>query len=223
MKTLLTIIVLLTVGEIVEAQTRFYTVNVTPLVAPPLNAGWNVTTGNAAYLLNTYRLRNAINLSLATAASGAASPRKMIWAQFVTPPLLRQTLNGTLTGQFRMVEGNTASVTSQGFVYLRLINANGSVASEIGTLITIDNAGALTNRTFIAFTLPGVVVTGGQRLAVDYGFNYSVGTLTTNTGTTALNDALAIDLPVDNTTTAGGNNWLEFSQTIRFQSHTGFF
>lgn len=208
-------------------QTRFYTTGSVTTVVPTLHTAWNVTTGNAVSLMLSYRTRANVIGTISSGASGAVSPRQMIWRQFVSLPLMPQTLNCTVTGQIKMNESMSGSVTGGGIIYLRLINENGTVSSELGNSSTLVNGNltsALTNRTFPDITLSGVSVTTGQRMEIDIGFTYTVGTQTANLASAVFTDNGSTgNLPVDNVSTASLNNWFEFSQTLKFQRSAYFF
>lgn len=207
-----------------QAQTRFYLTQVASSLSPAVNAAWNVTTGNAIWNMSRFSDRNT-NITIASGNTGAAAVRKILIRQFVSFPLATQTLNGTLTGQIRFSISSVASRSGEGFCYFRIINKDGTVATEVGTLTTSALVtGTATNRTLIALTLSSVSVTTGQRFCIDVGWNYSTGSNTTTTSSISIISTNANWLPVDNTTTTVNNPWFEFSQTILFQnSDKGFF
>lgn len=205
-----------------QAQTRLY-LTVTPRTATvAFNAGWNVTTNAARYILNTDRDGSTI-ASRTSSASGAAAVRKCLVDQFVSQPLAAQTITGTLDGQVRFNQSSTSSTTGQGFVYVRLINTDNSVASEIGTMTTTNLTTTLTNRTLIQLASLNISVTAEQRIAIDVGWNYSVGTNTTRTGTASRGASAAADMSVDNTSTTANNPWIQFSQTLKWQPNSRHF
>ncbi len=202
--------------------TRFYLTQVTSLFTPTVNAAWNVTTGNVVDVLLPYQLQES-GTNLTSGATGAAAVRKILIRQFVSQPLEAQTINGTVSGQGFIRMSSVTARTGEGFIYFRIINKDGTVASEVGTLTTIAMLVTNINRTYIALTLTNVAVTAGQRFCFDIGWNYSTGVNTATTGFMTLRTLAAGDLPVNDTQTTAGNPWLEFSQTILLQSRTYFF
>lgn len=207
-----------------EAQSRLYLSQVVPPYTPAVNAAWNVTTGALVGMLYS-QVGNEATLNQASGNTGAAAVRKLLFYQFISQPLQAQTLNGTLTGQTRFNMSSTTSRTGEAFVYLRLMNIDGTIANETGTLTSTALTTTLTNRTLIALTISSLSITAGQRLVVDMGWNYSTGSNTTTSGTMTIRDNRTnADYPVDNTTTALNTSWIEFSQKLIFQKRTyGFF
>ncbi|MBK6633306.1 MAG: hypothetical protein IPG38_02390 [Chitinophagaceae bacterium] len=157
------------------------------------------------------------SLPKTTAAAGAAAVRKILLDQWVSEPLLAQTITGTFTGQVRFDISSTTSTTGQGFVYLRIINPDGSIATEVGTATTTNLSTTLTNRTLIALNVGTLNITAGQRICVDLGWNYSFGTNTTRTCIMSRGSSSGTDLPVNNTTTTANSPWFQFSQTLLFE------
>lgn len=202
-----------------QAQTRLYLTQLVPAIsAPTPNAGWNVTSGSTLGLANTY-VDNAGVITLTSGAVGAVAPRKALMAQYITAPLIAQTINGTVTGQLRIAMSSVTSRTGEGWVYVRVLNSNGTVATDVGTMTTTALTTTATNRTLIALTLSSVSITAGQRLCFEFGWNYSTGSATTTTGNMQVRSGrTGGDLPVDNTSTANSNPWIEFSQQLYFQT-----
>jgi hypothetical protein len=219
-KKILLFLVILLIKNLAFSQTRLYlNLNTASTVAPAFNAGWNVTTGASRYIISTAKDGSAIT-SKTTAAIGGSAIRKCLLDQFISEPLAAQTITGTFTGQIRFNLNNVTSTTGQGFVYLRIINPNGSIATEVGTATTTNLTAALTNRTLISLNVGTLNITAGQRICVDLGWNLSVGTITTRTCTMSRGSASATDLIVNNTTITANTPWFQFSQTLLFQQPT---
>src|SRR6478609_756387 len=174
MKKLLIILILMPL--FVKAQTRLYMTTITPAITVTPNAGWDFGSPDVR-MVTTYKT-NATSATAASASTGTMPPKKVIITQFITPPLSAQTISGTFTGQLK-ASNATSSVTGPLFVYLRLINSDGSVASELGTLTTTNLTTTTTNRTLIALTLTSVSVSGGQRFVIELGWNNTAGSITT--------------------------------------------
>jgi hypothetical protein len=198
----------------------------TPITTTTVKGEWNITSGYEPLMLRTdYTI--ITNSPISSAVSGAVAPLKLLISQFITPPLTRQTLNGTLTGQAKMKISAATTNIGQGFIYVRLINPNGTVAQELGTLTTTDlvrGSATVTNRTFLPLTLTGVAITGGQRIAIELGWNFSAGTATGITGQyVRQNNRATTDLPIDDISTDNLNPWFQFSQSLRLQTQNIFF
>ena len=186
------------------------------------NSGWNVTTSAARYYMAAQKDGSTI-ASRTSGAVGASAVRKCLIDQFITAPLETQTITGTLDGQIRFNQSSTSSTTGQGFVYLRVVNSDGSIATEVGSLTTTNLTTTLTNRTLIQLNVGTLNITSGQRLCIDVGWNESVGTNTTRTETMSRGSSAATNLAVDNTTTSANTPWIKFSQTLIFKPNSYHF
>ncbi len=198
------------------SQTRFYlNLNTASTVTPAFNAGWNVTTGASRFVMSTGKDGSAI-ASKTTGNSGAAAVRKCLLDQWISEPLITQTVTGTFTGQIRFQQSSTTLVTGQGFIYVRVINSDGSIATEVGSATTTNLTTTLTNRTLISLNVGTLNIIAGQRICVEVGWNYSAGTATNVNCIISRGSSSATDLPVNNTTTTANTPWVEFSQTLVF-------
>lgn len=218
------IILLLFISVNVFCQTTLYlNTGVTSPITPAVNVAWNVTTGNTQKMMKPVKDGSTI-ASITSANTGAAAVRKVILAQWISEPLTAQTVNGTLTGQIRYNMSSVTSRTGNGFVYLRILNANNTVATEVGTLTTTALTTTLTNRTLISLALSAVSIPEGGRICLDIGWNYATGTNTATNATGSFGSSSGTNLPADNTTTAANNPFVTFSQTLIFQKPSiGFF
>lgn len=200
-----------------SGPTRLYlNIGVTTAIPPAFNAGWNVTTGASRFMMKPVKDNSTI-ASRTSSQVGAVAPRKVLIDQWISEPLETQTITGTMTGQIRINYNVATSTTGQLFVYLRVLNTNGTVATEVGTLTSTDITTTLTNRTMISLNVGTLNITAGQRFCVDIGWNMSVGTTTTRTGTISRGSSSATDLAADNTTTTANNPWIEFTSYVAFQ------
>lgn len=217
-KTALIILATVFFHSLAISQTRFYLNTITASsVSPAFNAGWNVTTGANRYEMNPIKDGSTL-ITRTSSAIGGVAVRKALIDQWVSEPLAAQTINGTFTGQIQFNLNNTTSTTGQGFVYLRVINSNGTIASEVGSSTTSNLTTTLTNRALVSLPIVGLNITAGQMLAIEVGWNYSVGTSTTRTGTSIKGSSSGTDLTAaDNSQTGTTRNpWVEFSQTLTF-------
>ncbi len=200
-----------------SAQTRLYlNLGSTASLSPAFNAGWDVTSGANRYAMSTSPDGSTLTTK-ATGNSGAAAVRKCLLDQWISDPLQAQVITGTFTGQVRFDQSSTNSGrTGQGFLYLRIINTDGSIATEAGTCTTTDVTTTLTNRTLISLNVGTLIITAGQRICVDLGWNYSSGSSSNVSCTIETGSSSGTDLPVNNTSTSTNNPWFQFSQTLLF-------
>jgi len=217
MNKLLTILFLCSF-VICNAQTRYYlNTGTTSPVSPAANAGWNVTTGAIRYQMSEVKDGSTL-ANNTSAAVGAVAVRKVLIDQWVSLPLAAQTITGTLTGQIRYDISSTTSTTGQGFCYLRIISNDGtSIVTEVGTMTTTNLSTTTTNRTLISLNVGTLNINAGERICIDIGWNYSVGTNTARTAFISTGSSSGTDLPADNTATAANDPWLEFSDNITLQ------
>jgi Secretion system C-terminal sorting domain len=214
-KLLALFFVVLTLHNTAIGQTRLYlNASVSP-VLPAFHAGWDVTTGAGSYQMSTFKDGAALAPKL-TGTSGANAVRKCLADRWISEPLATQTITGTFTGQVKFMQNTVTGVTGQGFLYLRVINANGTVASEVGTATSTDLTTTLTNRSF-SLNVGTLNITAGQRICVELGWNYAVGAPNNTFATINKGSAAAADMPVNNTSGANNNPWFEFSQSLVFQ------
>lgn len=216
MKKILSLFLLLC-SLCLNAQTKFY-LNIAkqaPIAPSSYNAGWNVTSGAVNYHMSSTRDLSTI-ASKTSGQIGGVAVRKALIDCWVSDELASQTITGTFTGQSRMNLNSTTSTTGQGFLYLRILNRDGTVATDVGTCTTTNLTTTLTNRTWISLSVGTLSIKNGQRICIEIGWNESVGTTTTRTGTLSRGSSSGTDLPANNTTTTANSPWVQFSQTLSF-------
>lgn len=221
MKIFLTILILLLVFN-TNAQTRLRPdKSITSAYAPTVLASWNVTTGNTYIPLLFGKVFSSASTTVTSGATGAAATRELLLQTMITPPLAGQTIASasTISAQVKTNMSSTSSRTGAGKVYIRLMNEDGTIASEIGNATTSNLTATNTNRTYSLTLGSNVVVTGGQRIVFEFGWRYLTGSDVNTTGSiNTLSGPAATDLPVDNTTTTAAGLWVEFSQTLIISS-----
>lgn len=200
------------------------------------DASWNKSAGAATYYLSTAR----DNSGMATTAIAQLTlgPNLIALRQFISAPLDKdQTISGTIKGQVRAIENNSA-LNATIAVGIRVVSRDGSVVR--GTLLGVtasddtsatppEMAVALTNRRFqdasenFSITLSSLDCKEGDRIVVEVGYRENnTTTNTTQTGGMSFGDDSATDLPENSTTTTANNPWIEFSQDITFKSWSNF-
>lgn len=170
-----------------------------------------------------------------TVTGTAATPEFLLHQQYVSGPLAAGAISGTLKGQIRGVESATAAdaglaiavrlVKNDGTDYgspLYLIGATPAAPDLLGGVWEFPIT-TKTNRQFADsvesanITLTSQTATSGDRLVIEVG-QRNVSTSAVRTVTLVFGDDSGTDLPEDATTTAANNPWIEFSQTLSFQS-----
>lgn len=148
--------------------------------------------------------------------------------QGVSDPLAAQTITGTVKGQFRCQENFAGNIDAEPQLKLYVVSNDGS--SVRGVLLDFDGATtpdaheyatALTNRSFPrggVAAVSSVVCQAGDRIVSEVGSRKTAVASASRTATLDFGDAGASDLPEDESTTTQLNPWLEFSQTLVFQS-----
>lgn len=204
-----------------QSQTRFYLFRtITSPFSPTVNGGWTVTSPNPYSVMMPNKAYGvAVASASNTSTTGGVSPRKIINITYISQPLIAQTISSgsIISGQWRTFMSNVASQSGQGWVYIRLLNQDGTVNSEIGSMSSTNLATGNLNRTYTLTLGSNVVVADFQRIEIETGWNYLTGSVITTTGSIISQVIVtASDLPVDNTTNTATNPWLEFSQTLKF-------
>lgn len=211
---------------ICQAQTKFYlNLGVVCPIQPTRNAAWNVFSGNTFNMTKPVKDGSTI-ASTQSGNTGAAAVRKILIKTFISEPLAAQTISSgsTVSGQIRGNMSSVSSRTGQGWMYFRIINPDGTVASDVNSLSTTSAGWTTTLRNWqYSLTLgSNLTITAGQRFLFEIGWNYQTGSNTATNGTNSYGSSSATDLTVAGTETTANNPFITFSQTIIFQ-RKGFF
>ena len=160
--------------------------------------------------------------------SGWGVIQKILNRQYISQPLVAQTISGTIKGQLRGSESN-AGMDGVASIGIFVCNAQGVI---VATLLTITNpaltgneyTNTLANRnTPISSTLSSYTCVNGDRLVIEIGVSQKANSNNRNV-THSFGDNSATDLPEDQTTTTANNPWIQFSMTIKLQAtHRQFF
>jgi glucose/arabinose dehydrogenase len=202
-------------------QTKFYlNLNTAAAVSPTFNAGWTINTGASRFEMSPVKDGSALTTRTTGNVTGVTSG-KYLGDQWVSAPLAAQTIaTGNVTGQVKLNISSTTSASGNGYAYLRIINTDGTVASEVGNVATA-TALAQTTATNRLFTIPiasAITITAGQRICIEVGWSYNITTAVTRTFAFNRGSSSASDLTTpDNASTAANNAWFQFPQTILFQ------
>jgi len=153
--------------------------------------------------------------------SAASLPQDSITYQFISPPLLAQTIAGTVKGQFRVAEYAAADDCCRAVV-IKVVSNDGSTLRGVllahfpASLVAEWAVGTYTNRSIPPLTtLTNVTCQAGDRLVIELGGRFFAGSY--RNAAYRIGDASANDLPEDETTTSDYNPWMEFSQDIQWE------
>lgn len=225
MKIILSILLLIS-GSL-TAQTRFYFDRlITAPISPTINAAWTVTATGVYDMMYPSKTKFWVNTTTATLQSnqaGATPPAKMIIATLISQPLLAQTIatSSTISMQILCFKG-TSLVTTALIMYVRLCNQDGTNITEIGNATSTNiNPTTPQNRTLSLTLGSDVTVAENQRIIVEIGGSYTVGSTAHRATMSLFLGTAGADLPVDNTTFTQLNPWIEFSQTLLFRQEIG--
>lgn len=153
--------------------------------------------------------------------------------RWVSRALAAQTVSGTISGQMRGLESTTSGNCALALA-IKVVQSDGT---DRGTLLAVTGStnsitppefttAGLTNRSHqntagtTSLPLTSVVCSAGDFVVVEIGFIQRLFSVAW-TVTLSYGDDSATDLPVDQTTTAANNPWVEFSNSITFQSAGG--
>lgn len=196
--------------------TRFYLIETAATVAPAFSATWSANSGARRILLLSPL---GSNDSFSAAELGIAESNVAI-RQYISSPLLSQTISGSIKGQILAQEGNSLDDCCAQ-LRLRVVKSD---LTDRGVLLDVDGSGlthefatTLTNRQFPrggSVALSSLAVQAGDRLVLEIGFKQS--STTTNLVNIQVTGNAGADLPENETATSPDNSWIELSQTLLF-------
>jgi len=199
-------------------------------VSPAFDASWEATGSAVRLILDTEKNEASgayATKAVATSLNSPAGAVDVLIAQYVSAPLSGSgTISGNIKGQIRAQSSSlTGDLRTQ--CVIRVVSNDGS--SVVGTLVASDGsalasewATSLTNREVplgSPVTPSSVGYSDGDRLVVEIGYRKHENATTSRTGTLDLGAVSgASDLPEDESTTTQGAPWVEFADTLTFQS-----
>lgn len=208
---------------------RLYFDTGTPTISPTPDGSWEVTGSMVRRWLDIGKFEHHgfESLAVATALNSPAGAVDALILQAVSPMLSgAQTIAGAIKGQIRAFESNLAAdLRMQCVIWVRQSNG-----SNRGTLIA-SNADALANEFSTSLrniripkggsTVPtSVNAQDGDRVVVEIGYRKHENATNSRTGTfdSGNSNQIGGDLPEDETTTSVLTGWIEFADTLVFQS-----
>ena len=198
------------------AATRFYlpTSAEVAAVSPSFTvAGWS--TSEAADRGRCVLSR--LNTVMTTKESVPVKSISCLNRQYVSDPLAPITISGKVRGQVLGIEAsNAAKLVSA--VAIRLVKNDGTDYATVKTLLALtieatEYTTSWANRyTPNFYPISTGTAESGDRLVIEIG--YSSTNPATKGGSQMFGDNAATDLPIDETSTAALNPWIEFDQNI---------
>src|SRR3990167_7437907 len=200
-----------------------------PLVSPAIDSVWDAFGEMSRRLMNKVRgsSASAIGTQISwTAASAAALDR-----QYIGDPMAAgNTFNGaTLTGQLMVREYATGDNSQYLYCGIRICNSIGTIRTTLVTTAThttlaefINNASHRNAKLFDGDAIPSsatYITALGDRLVVEIGYGDNAGTTPEASGKWGEDGS---NLPINNTQTAYGNPWIEFSNNVAWQPTSSF-
>lgn len=163
------------------------------------------------------------NTALTVATLGSTVTSGLMFQQFISPPLDRaQTIAGTVTlvvGSWEQLATENAHLA---FV-LRVITATGAVRGTLASVMTTSTEFSTTpynTRVHLAVPLTGLVCARGDRLVLEVGVWAVTPSNTSQVGLLVGCVPNIADMVAINDASSFGNPWLEFSQTVTFDTGT---
>lgn len=188
--------------------------------------GWNGNIGTGSPGNTIHRKATAerrVDNVQVSGGTGSSSGTNRVVGVFSTGPLLAQHIFGSVRGQVRANQ-SFASDDRNIQIRIRVVSGNGSV--ERGILLDFDNsdlshefATSLTNRFMPkagTAALTPVTAQAGDRILVEVGVRRF--STAGSTHQFDFRDDSSTDLPVDETTAAANNSWIEFTDGLQLQT-----
>lgn len=209
--------------------TRLYFGLDSPLISPAPDAAWDVTGSLVRRLLEGEKHGPPTALESLAASTTSNSPAgavDVLNAQYISAPLSgNQTISGAIKGQIRAFESNAAANARVQLV-VRVLSGDGTTVR--GTLIAA-SAAALSNEFNTALrnikiplggsTVPtSVNALDGDRIVVEIGWRKHESATTNRAVTLSSGNPTGTDLAEDETTTTDDTPWIEFADTLAFQT-----
>ncbi len=212
----------------------YFDATAAPAITPGFDAGWSDTSEAVRRRLRDFAHRyhdtTAATGSQIGPWSGTAGT-KALDRQYLSDPLVAQTISGTIKGQVLPFEIATADNVDDVFTTIKVVSNDGSTVratlvafgaygtrSEFTTLTTGRNTSFL-----VAQALSSYTCIDGDRLLIEIGYSNSTAGTTPEAaakwgrGTQGSSDALEAN------TGTSGNPWIEFSGAVLFQRTRFYF
>jgi len=200
-----------------------------PVTPPAAAAAWEHINTVTRSLLTTPDGSTLTTTAYTPDAADDLVSGDALHRQYVSGPLIAQTLGGNVTAQFQMTEVNTGC---NQFLTLKLLVCSNDGTTVRATLLDVTRdttnevATSLTNRNFPSTALAGYTCIKGDRLVIEVGCG---GTPTAASGVNGHNCSIRFgcsassgDLPADDSTTGTTYRpWVAISTSVMFDDTPG--
>ncbi len=187
-------------------------------------SSWESTGSAIIRQANQTGFKQSTTLANTTiAVANALATDETCFGQFISPPLMAQTISGTVTGYARMSIANVTGATVQSRIKITVINRAGTVVATL-LAITAGAANLTTTLTSVqianAAALSSFACAAGDRICIEVGIGRSLGTTARN-GTVDFGSSSATNISSAGVTTAN-NPVVTFSGNISFYKGVTF-
>jgi len=195
--------------------------SLSPPVSPAFAAAWGSTASAVRRWLTGQGQTFDSPMATKSVAETSAAATDVLIGQFVSAPLIAQTLSGSIRGQISASE-DAADADMRTAMVVKVVSNDGLTVR--GTLLAIDDASALSSEFATSFTnrklplaatapatLTPVTLLDGDRLVVELGYRSHNVLTASKTGSFRTGTATAADLTEDETSTLDNRPWIEFS------------
>jgi len=198
----------------------YFPSNIPAFCSPAFHAEWDLT-GQAQRKGCWPQKQNSGFLNNGPWSYTTGSPKDGLAYQFISPPLLAQTISGTVKGQFRTSEFASDDICRA--VVIKVVSGDGAALRGVllahfpGSLVS-SYSGAFVNRNFPPLSaLTEVACQLGDRLVFELGSRSFAASGSYNNGKIEIGDGSANDLPEDETATNQYCPWIELSADLQWQ------
>lgn len=208
---------------------RLYFSTDVPTISPTFDASWE-STGNAVRRLLVDSKADVTsaqeNLASGTTLNSPAGAVDSLNVQYVSAPLSgAQTISGQIKAQMRVNESNAAAdARAQAVIWVRTSagGVRGTLVASSGAALSSEFSTTTTNRKFplgAPVTPTSVAAQDGDRIIVEFGWRKHENATTSRTATFVSGYVSTdTDLPEDESTTTANAPWIEFADTLVFQT-----
>jgi len=212
------ITILFFISVSLQAQTKFFLEHGNIADVTPSTTGWQSSA--SAIISRALPIGSKQTTTIASttiAVANALATDITLFGRFISPPLMAQTISGTVTGYARMSVSSATGCTAQSRIKITVVNRAGTIVATLrATLAGVSN---LTN-TLISYQIANAAALSsyacatGDRIVIEIGIGRSVGTTARN-GTLSFGSSSATDITAAGSATAN-NPVVTFSGNIIF-------
>jgi hypothetical protein len=207
------------------ATRLYFHYGLAPTISPLFDEAWETVIGSSRYKCSPVKQGTAFTEIVGYEYSASANEDTAI-VQFISDPLVAQTINGTIKGQILARESAAAANLCMAMV-VRVVSAlgvpRGTLFSffpdPIGT--ELSSGDAVNRKIPASAAISELEVQAGDRIIIELGSRaFNTDSSPTYYAFLTVGDAAATDLPEDEAEVAYLNPWIEFSGSLVWISET---